>query len=96
MPHGYQKTTDASRKVVFEKTHRNGEETKVIADKVDLPDEGERWTPSIEDEGTTSSLGKFKTKQAAIARMERWMAQHPKGLQQATGTSFGGGLIPGA
>lgn len=96
MPHGYKKTKDTARKCVYKKTHRNGDVTELIADKVNLPDEGERWTPSVEDGGKTASLGKFKTKQQAIQRMKRWMAQHPKGLQQPAGTQFGGGLIPGA
>lgn len=95
MPHGYNKTTDTSRKCVYTKTHRNGEQTKVIADKVDLPDEGERWTPHVQDEGETASLGKFKSKQKAIQRMKQWMRQHPKGLRAPGGTQFGGGLIPG-
>lgn len=95
MPHGYTKKTDTSNKVVFEKTHRNGETTRVIADKVNLPDEGDRWTPSVEDEGRTASLGKFKSKQNATNRMKQWMRSHPKGLQSAAVEQLGGGLIDG-
>lgn len=93
MPHGYTKQTDTDRKVVFRKTHRNGEQTDIVAEVV--PNDG-RWFAHVEDGGRTEELGRFGSKTDAKEAAKNWARRNPKGIPAGQqGISGIGGGIPG-
>jgi len=86
MAHSYSKVLDDRNGLVYEKTHDNGDVTKVQADKVGTQATGgTEWLVNIKDPNGSIRIGRFDTKAEAQSRMTTWMNNHPKGVQKQGG-----------
>lgn len=83
MSHGYSQVVDGGGQIQYEKSHDNGDETMVVANK----QPNGSWSVKAVDflagagRGPTQQLGAYDTKRAARQRMTNWMSANPKGVQ---------------
>lgn len=81
MSHDYKKTRDTSEEIVYSKTHRNRDRTRVGAGYD--PETG-KWHITATDTGGGSpvgaTIGTAATKKEAKQKLRRWIRSHPKGV----------------
>lgn len=97
MPHGYTVDFDDSAMLQYSKQHKNGEETKIKADKVGTQATGgTEWLVNVKDPRKNLRLGRYSTKKDAKKAMKKWMRNNKKGVPGSGKDIFGGsGGIPG-
>lgn len=85
--HNYTQRIDAAHRLVYEKVHKNGDATEIVAERVNENDEnGENWEIFAYDyDGddqpiADESLGWASHKNNAENVIDGWARAHPKGV----------------